>query len=495
MASLDDAVRDIRTEENQIAKRLSRSAERVGKIRESEAELCRKLAKLRLSPEMQKHVSGRLSNAELEARNVLKAHAAQISSSEKLLKAQDNMIAALAKSRHVTLDQLEHAQLRLKDISRTIADVIGEDPQYGELRSRADQLQTIADESLKKTELAEADQEQKGRPYRDDPLFMYLWDAGFGTQSYKANNLVRWLDGMVARLIGFHGARPNYAMLNQIPLRLREHAQRQILAAEEAEDALDQMEADAIVKAGGAPITKALDQAQEKLQKLDLDMLAAEDERDELAQAFGALAEGKDANFVAAIGNLAQALKSQEIKELIAEAKKTRSKQDDTIVRKINDARAREFDEKKESDELTKRLKTLERRRRELEDIEWEFKKSRFDDPRSQFGKDELVGDLLGEFLRGAITAAGYWGQWQRSQSWRAGTSDWGGGIGLPRSGRRSSRPRKTQYSGRSSGRSPWGNLPGGGGSSRSSKGSFSRPRTGSRGSRKSGGFKTGGGF
>ncbi|MCF6343435.1 MAG: hypothetical protein L3J15_01990, partial [Devosiaceae bacterium] len=120
-----------------------------------------------------------------------------------------------------------------------------------------------------------------------------------------------------------------------------------------------------------------------------------------------------------------------------------------------------------------------------------EFKKSRFDDPRSSFSKDSLTGSLLSEFLSGAISAAIYWQQFQGSQSWRSGTSDWGSGFGLPRT-RKSSRGSS----------SPWGSTSRSGGEfsrpSRSRRGS-SRPsrgsRSGSSGSRKSGGFKTGGGF
>ena len=52
------------------------------------------------------------------------------------------------------------------------------------------------------------------------------------------------------------------------------------------------------------------------------------------------------------------------------------------------------------------RLKTLAARRRELEDIQYEFKKQGFDNPRSTFREDKLVGDLLNDFLRGGITAA-----------------------------------------------------------------------------------------
>ncbi len=53
---------------------------------------------------------------------------------------------------------------------------------------------------------------------------MYLWDRQYGLPGYKACGLTRWLDGKVARLIGFADARANYARLNEIPERLREHA-------------------------------------------------------------------------------------------------------------------------------------------------------------------------------------------------------------------------------------------------------------------------------
>ena len=45
LRSLDEALRDIRREEDEIAKRLARSAELVTKFKETESELLRQLAK------------------------------------------------------------------------------------------------------------------------------------------------------------------------------------------------------------------------------------------------------------------------------------------------------------------------------------------------------------------------------------------------------------------------------------------------------------------
>ena len=61
LASLDEAMRDIRREEDEISTRLARSAERVAKIRESEAELFRQLAQLRLDPAVQGELDGAIS--------------------------------------------------------------------------------------------------------------------------------------------------------------------------------------------------------------------------------------------------------------------------------------------------------------------------------------------------------------------------------------------------------------------------------------------------
>ena len=84
----------------------------------------------------------------------------------------------------------------------------------------------MAEEADKKAAQAEADREEKRKPYEADPLFMYLWRRRFGTAEYRANRLARYLDRKVARLIGYDKARANYAMLNELPVRLREHAER-----------------------------------------------------------------------------------------------------------------------------------------------------------------------------------------------------------------------------------------------------------------------------
>ena len=506
LASLDEAMRDIRREEEDISRRLARSAERITKIKEGEAELFRELAHLRLDPAIQSELDGAISSAETQARDLLKTHAKDLSSAEQAVAESDAALTRLTAERAAALAVFEQHQGELKALAGRLGESIARDPVFAAKRAQASEVEAIAAQSMRKTEQAEADRETKGKPYRDDPLFMYLWEAGYGTASYRANNLIRYFDGMVARLVGFQKARPNFAMLNEIPLRLREHAERQIEIARAAQSELDALETTAIDAAGGKPIREAMVAAQAKIDALDAQIVATQDSREDATRKLSTLSQGGNPAFEQALGGLSLALSREDIKTLLAEARRTRTAQDDTIVAQIDDARARAKAEELETREQNERLKVLAARRRELEDIQWEFKKQRFDDPRSTFREDKLVGDLLNDFLRGGITAASYWDQWQRSQNWSAGTSDWGGGVGLPNNGRNNSSnpwPQGGGFTwpdnsfGGGSGKKSGGGFGGGFGrpSGGSGGGGFSRPRTGSSGSRKQGGYKTGGGF
>jgi chromosome segregation ATPase len=499
LRSLDEALRDIRREEDEIAKRLARSAELISKIRESENELFRQLAQVRLDAGTREELGTRLTQAESRARDMLARHAEELAAAEAALAAEDKRIAGLVAERSRVIDTADRLQDQLKAIADRIEAEATGAPEYQAQRAEAERLGHIAEEAMRKTEQAEADRDEKGRPYRDDPLFMYLWENGYGTRNYRANPLVTWLDGLIARHVGFVPARPNYAMLNEIPMRLREHAERQQQVALQAREKLSQLAAAAIDAAGGKPVRDELEAAQDRVARIDAEMVELEDRRDDLAQQQRDLAQGSDPTFAAALSALAETLQRNDMQTLLAEARLTRTPQDDTIVKQIDDARSRAAEEEAEAREQKARLKTLAGRRRELEDIQFEFKKANFDNPRSTFREDRLVGDLLTDFLRGGITAAGYWDQWRRSQNWSGGASS-------SRSRDDDEDRNRTAKSGfdwpdvsfgggtrRSSG-SNWGRLPGTG-SSGGFGGGFSRPRTGGSPGNRGGGFKTGGGF
>ncbi|GHA32109.1 hypothetical protein GCM10007989_30220 [Devosia pacifica] len=501
LASIEDALRDIRREEDDLSRRLARSAERLGKFRETESELFRQLARIRLAPDVQAEMDTQLSHAEAEARGMLTNHNKNLESAEARLEDLEADLSRLAAVRAEAAADLATRRAELTALAQKVEASVRQQPDYQRAEARARELRAIAAQSLGKTAQAETDEREKGQPYRDDPLFMYLWENGYGTTEYRAGNVTRMLDGMVARHIGFAEARPNYVMLGEIPKRLREHAAYQQDAAEAAEAELAQLEQQAIERAGGGPIQEAVAEIEAHLAQIDDDIVDAEDQRDDAANTLSGLAEGADPAFEQALELLATGLRREDVKALLADARKTTTGHDDTIVAQIDDIRARAKDEDTEARQYKERLRVLAARRRELEDIQWEFKKSRFDDPRSSFKEDKLVGDMLNDFLRGTISAASYWEHWQRSQNWSGG--DWSERLGGPLPKTRepaknseSDWPEASFGGGRTRRRRT--GLRGGFGGGWGAPGGTSGPsggRPGSSGTRGHTGFKTGGGF
>jgi chromosome segregation ATPase len=355
------------------------------------------------------------------ARDQLKQHRRSLSRLETELKRLDQAIATLSTERAEALQQVERLQAELKAISSRIAATLAADQDYQLKRRMAAEAARRARECIAKTNQADLDREAKGRPYRDDPLFSYLWEAGYGTRTYRAAPLVARLDGWVARLIRYDEARRNYVMLNELPLRLRAIAERQVELAADAQASADAHFDAAIDAAGGQPLRAELAAVHAAIADIDARIVAAEDRRDETSKLQRELAQGNDPVFAEAIAALGAVLGRQDVDQLLAEARRSGVERLEALIAQIDGLRRRVGEEEGDAADLRERLRTLAARRRELEDIQYEFKKARFDDPRSSFRDARLAGEELDAFLRGGLDAASYWDHWQRAQQWQSG--------------------------------------------------------------------------
>src|SRR5690606_35024340 len=123
------------------------------------------------------------------------------------LRALDADIVRVTAERQQRQDEATRRNDELRALADRVRPQLANDAAFSAKLASAQELAAIAAESVRKTEQAEKDREERGKPYRDDPLFMYLWERGYGTKAYRANNLVAFLDGHVARLVGYPEAR------------------------------------------------------------------------------------------------------------------------------------------------------------------------------------------------------------------------------------------------------------------------------------------------
>jgi hypothetical protein len=481
---LDRSMRDIRDEERALNRSSADASSKIARLREVESEQFLALAKVRLDPQKRQEVTEYISRAEKEANQILSRQAGKLDEISGLLADVDKDIESTRDKRDTAMAEFEAAQKKLDQLSTEVFDSLDKAPKYQAQKQAVDDAIATFDHANEKAEVAEQDREEKGAPYRNDPLFMYLFERGYNTNAYKASNITRMLDGWVARMVRYHDAKPNFVILNEIPMRLREHADQLQEDIDAERQKLSVLEDAAIDAHGGKEARETADRSEEIMSAIDARLIELEDKRDELVHRQRKLSQGQNPAYREAVDLLASGLQREGLEDLYAAARQTATREDDQIVRKIDAVRSEIVSLETELHASKDRLKMLAARRRELEDIEWEFKQKRYDRPSFDFD-DDLVEDLLGEFLKGAITASSYWGKWQDAQKYR---------------GPKRSRS-KNKYS------NPWGSKSYSSKKRRKSKdygtfgsssSEFSRPRStprGSKGKRDHGGFKTGGKF
>ncbi|MEO0786346.1 MAG: hypothetical protein AAFY10_11665 [Pseudomonadota bacterium] len=158
-----------------------------------------------------------------------------------------------------------------------------EDRAYLALVSAVAEAEAVSEKARAKLELARADMQEKGEVFRADPLFMYLWKRRYRTTDYKAGNLFRFLDGLVARLCNYDKSYRNYERLVELPEWLEGHVSAMETRQQDAETALSEAEASALSEAGGDALETAVEGERAKLEKLDSDIATEEARHLEIA--------------------------------------------------------------------------------------------------------------------------------------------------------------------------------------------------------------------
>jgi len=102
------------------------------------------------------------------------------------------------------------------------------------------------------------------------------------------------MDGRVAKLINYNEARVNYWNLTEIPKRLEDHADHVASLADDEHEALQQLEIDALEKAGAKKLGLAVDKARDELDECDDGIEALENELNEAIAKRATFIAGED---------------------------------------------------------------------------------------------------------------------------------------------------------------------------------------------------------
>jgi len=359
-------------------------------------------------------------------------------------------------------------------------DRLDKEPGYQQQLQVTKELERTLKHAQNKASQREEELESKGESYREDPLFMYLWNRKYATVEYEANGLTRWLDGRVARLIRYSLARVNYSKLQEIPLRLREHAKQVEEKAKKAFEELKALDTQAREEDGIPVLEGTLKKKEDELAAIDEQIEQTVNDQQKLEQVQVDFSTGQDRYFQQAVDYLTTELRQEDLQALRHQAYSTPFPEDDMIVSQLFDLEAQLRELEAGIQELKNENRRHQERLREMETLRVQFKRQRYDSAGTGFSDPALIGTVLGNLINGAMTSEAFWRILEQQRRYQQRQADpgfgsggfgrgtiWGSGMGFPRGG---------------------GGIFGGGG--------FSFPGSGGGhvgGS--SGGFRTGGGF
>ncbi|ASP33485.1 hypothetical protein [Labrenzia sp. VG12] len=437
LGTIEQSLTDLRREEAELSKRIERSTRALTDLQERQSEAYRDLARFRLDTDSAGSLNTRLDSAAREARRLLDKRSADYKVLTDQLRQCESERSQLQKKRGELDAGRDAAENQMDELMDAVDSRLEKDAGYQDQRERTDAALATAEAAASKAATSEQDRQQKGKAYEADPLFIYLWQRGYGTPDYKRRGLVRSLDGWVAGLIRFADARANYAMLTSIPERVARHAERCAEIAREEQEKLADFSRNAMTDAAGSDLVGTIEDLSADIDQIDGDLDKLDRRIETLSEALAEFSSGEDADFQKAEEHLAVSLQADDLNDLWRAALETPSPEDEKIVQRIEELRERVEQIAREIRQDRELQRDIGRRRTELADVIKRFRSRGYGSWESTFSDDKLTTVLLGELVKGAITGAEYWSRAERSHKRRKPRGRqvaFPNGSGLPKS-------------------------------------------------------------
>jgi hypothetical protein len=421
---INDSLRNEHASIDTAETRIAELSAQLLALQQARVEEFRELARLRVDMIASGNMLSSIDALEQQVTAVLNARqSARAELDTRIATVQDEG-AGLEAERETQRQAVEKAAEALDIAEAATQARLDADDEYRAQELRTREAERVAQHAEDKAARSEQEKDQKGQSYRDDPLFMYLWERGYGFPQYRAWPVTRWLDSRVARRIGFADARANYARLQEIPLRLREHAEQKKRDAEAAFAVLRGLDEKAREEDGVVALEEARDKEQAALDAIDARILENTERHQQLLERKEAFAAGADEHYRKAVDFVASELRRDDIRELRRDALATPFPDDDIIVNRMFEREQQVQQLETSLGELKNALRQQHQKLQELESLRTDFRRRRYDQPGYGFSDGTLISAVLGSFLNGMLDRDGLWRVLEQQQRYRPRRTD-----------------------------------------------------------------------
>ncbi len=416
-------LREARSNAAAASTRVHDLRQQVEAARSEEARCLAKLASVRLGVLAGGAAARRIDEADRAALAVLADREREL---ERLAREISDGAAALVpliEERSARLDHRDECAAAYRAQVEATRARLAQEEEYTAQKGHAEFAAGQARNAGAKAEQAEADRDEKRRPYEADPLFSYLWKRRYRFEEYRPYPVIAALDGWVAGLCDYGKAHRDYGLLLEIPVRLRAHADELAARAAAERARVVELEDAALAADGATELQDRLTGAQRDLDAAEQAVVVAEARQDRLCAAEQALNAGRDPFTNRAESLLEQQMANEDVATLRQDALATATDADDELVRAIGRARSAADGVRPQLAAAERDLETANRRVTDVERIERDFRAQDYESSNSVFDDDFDIGFLLGGLLRGSMRRSEVFQQLRRSQSWRSSGS------------------------------------------------------------------------
>ncbi len=434
---MDDAFGDAHRRTDALHGQMNDLSARLLQVRTEESEAYRRLAQVRLGLLEEDPLIRSLAALDANVRAAKQRQEAGSAEIDAEVGALEREVQALRADRTTATDLVGQRQAAFDAAAEDVRRRLAATEPYRAQQEAARKAAETAAAAESKTRQAEADRRDKGKPYEADELFQYLWARGYGTSAYSAGFLARMVDRWIARFTGYDKARASFAMLNEIPRRLQDHAGRQHAQANIETGKLAAMEKAALDEGDAAARHADLEEAEAEVDTIDDRIEAKGKALVEAQERRAHLLAGEDPATRAATAVIVEALRRQELRALRDQARRTAAAEDDAVVQ---DLETLEAEEQKIVAALDQAKAQQEQQRRELEEIgalRRDYRRRGYNRGTFDSAAGAMLGTMLGQVLSGAIGRDTFWGEIGRHHrptqfpggGWGGGGAGGGGGV------------------------------------------------------------------
>lgn len=413
MNQLDRRMRRLRNRLNDAIDTAEGIDGRLAEIQTQRVGTLQRLADIRLDAIAEGEIET-LDQLHQKAKELLTSHSEYVERERASIEQASNDISQLEAARADLSDQQQQIE---EDIESTLAEVeskLKNQKAYTQQVEAFEAAEAIADRAKEKLAVAIQEREEKSEAYRSDPLFSYLWDRGFGTTAYKVGGVFRMLDHWVARLCKYDDARPNFARLNDLTDWLGDHEEATQKASEAAQAALERLEQEAIERAGVQALETKAASLRDQITETDAQIDSAEARHTELSEQHAKTLLGDEGPAKQARRLLEGSLQRMKIPDLRLLAAETVSFDDDEIVDDLVALRTEEMSLELEAERIAAAPKRLSEELESFEELRRRVKSARLDSQNARV-RTTSFDDALESLAAGRSSASAAFRQIQRS--------------------------------------------------------------------------------